>query len=360
MVRPWACAMITLAHSDALCFALFGHNFTQRSLRREDSLSFFLITIFYIPFSFSPCSLPPLYFLSLSSHFILSLSLFASDSMSDNCSPPTNTATAAVAPFPIVQPSWPKESSHETVLIIQHSDRVPPAYVSVFFEKQQVPYHILHIDYPGAQLPPADMKWKAIVSLGGPQGSYEEAEHPWIKSEKQFLLSHLQRSTPLLGICLGCQMLADAIGGKVYKADRMEVGYTQVELTEAGEKDEILSKLFQRLNECGLAKGKVSDAFLMHHGDTFDLPSNVPLLASTVYKQIYRIGSGVGVQFHPEASVNEISLWTSWHPDRYPPIGTTAEELVQLVDKRKSTVEVASKIFFETWWQSYGFTIIPQ
>lgn len=267
--------------------------------------------------------------------------------------------------------------SADSVLIIQHSAAVPPAYVAYFLHQQRVPFHVLTINVPGAVLPPVSQKWLAVVSLGGPQGSYEEALHPWIALEKQFLLSHSQSGTPVLGICLGCQMLADAVGGRVYAAPRdgFEVGYPAVRLTPEGAKDPFLSKLFARLHEAGLdatlstaVPGSAAWArelstpstagLLMHHGDTFDLPENVALLAqSSAYKQIFRSGSAIGVQFHPEASVHEISQWTSFCPDRYPLVGTSAEEVVKLVKERQQVARAHSQAFFATWWESIGQTL---
>jgi GMP synthase (glutamine-hydrolysing) len=264
------------------------------------------------------------------------------------CAPPGDANAAvhqAQAPFPA--------DAASTVLIIQHSCKVPPAYVATFLTAHAIPFHVLHIDL-GHQLPSEDVQWKAVVSLGGPQASYEEADYPWIVQEKRFLLAHLKKSTPILCICLGAQMLAHAIGGKAYKASHMEAGYTLVKLTEAGQKDPLVSKLFADLKEDDVAS---ASNFLMHHGDTFDLPPDVPLLAASDFKQIFRYGSALAVQFHPEASVNEIELWTSWHPERYPPIGTTAEELVELVKQRKEKAMATSKVFFEHWWTSYGFKL---
>lgn len=267
------------------------------------------------------------------------------------------------------------------VLVIQHSAAVPPAYLAYFLHQQDVPFHVLRIDAAGAALPPEGQKWLAVVSLGGPQGSYEEELHPWIAAEKRFLLAHSQAGTPVLGICLGCQLLADAVGGRVYAAPRdgFEVGYPPVRLTADGAKDPFLTNFFARLRDAGVDTEPPPSAatpapaasawaaelstpstagLLMHHGDTFDLPSGVALLAqSRAYKQAFRSGSALAVQFHPEASVHEISQWTAFCPDRYPLVGTSAAEVVQLVKDRQRVARAHSRAFFEAWWESIGQTL---
>lgn len=270
-------------------------------------------------------------------------------STSSQCAPPSNAPSVA----PEAQAAFPSDTAN-TVLVIQHSLYVPPAYVATFLAEHGVPFHILPIDL-GHQLPSVDLAWKAVVSLGGPQAAYEEAIYPWIALEKQFLLAHIKRNTPMLCICLGAQMLAHAIGGKAYQGSHLEVGYPRVELTEAGRKDPLVSKLFADLKEA--EDGASASNFLMHHGDTFDLPEDVPLLASSEFKQMFRFGSALAVQFHPEASVNEIELWTPWLPERYLLVGTSAEALVELVKQRKEKATATSRMFFEHWWTSYGFQL---
>jgi GMP synthase-like glutamine amidotransferase len=286
--------------------------------------------------------------------------------------------------------------SDKSVLIIQHGARVPPGYLAYFLMLQRTPFHVLTLDQSGAVLPPVEQPWLAIVSLGGPQGAYEEDLHPWIALEKVFLVAHIGRNTPVLGICLGCQMLAMALGGHGYAAPKeaFEVGYVPVRLTAEGAKDELMTKLFSRLEAvtashqqeeaaCAAAAhepapvscatgfsaaaaawrkelGTASTTgFLMHHGDTFDLPASVPVLATSMagFKQIFRAGSALAVQCHPEAGLHEISGWTSWNPARYLLIGTTKDEVVQQVQLRQQEAREHSRIFFEVWWESLGFTV---
>jgi len=294
----------------------------------------------------------------------------------------------------------PASQSAGEVLIIQHSARVPPAYVAYFLHAQGVPFRVLRIDEPGAVLPAVEQPWRAIVSLGGPQGAYEEEQHPWIAQEKAFLRAHaLERSpaTPILAICLGCQMLAGALGGRCYAAapEAFEVGYVKLRLTEAGAKDSLFARVFERAameapeldqepepaqqaeggasaasagavapgSESGAASAwhaaqafsHTSTGFLEHHGDSFDLPAHVPvLLQSRNFKQAFRAGSAVAVQFHPEAGLHEIASWTAWKPDRYPLLGTSAEALVAAVSRREQIARAHARIFFEEWWASLG------
>lgn len=303
-------------------------------------------------------------------------------------------ATAAASPrsvdralflSPSPPPQWPVmidvasvADSAETVLIIQHSDRVPPAFVAFFLREQGVPFVVLAIDQPGAKLPPITQPWNAIVSLGGPQGAYEESEHAWIALEKAFLVAHIARNTPILAICLGAQMLAHALGGKAYAAppSAFEVGYPVVRLTEAGTKDAPIAELFQRLQRgpqvappAAAASASASPAaasstpattgFLMHHGDTFDLPAGVECLAvsDAGFKQLYRAGSALACQFHPESSVHEITTWTQWNPKRYELIGSTAEAIVEHAKQQQAASFAHSEAFFEMFWKTAGFTL---
>lgn len=273
---------------------------------------------------------------------------------------------------------WPADTA-ATVLILQHSPAVPPAYTTRFFSDNGIPFHVLHIDSSTPStpvLPPLSLRWKCVVSLGGPQGSYEESTFEWIAREKSFLAHCISSDTPTLGICLGAQFMADIVGGKTFKAEGgMEVGYPTVKLTEEGMKDQAVTELFKKIGE-GKGKEKEEseqsdsslsvDTLLMHHGDTFRLPSSIPVLAlssypsssrSSSYPQLFRCGPSLrswAVQFHPESGWSELAQWTAWNPDRYLAIGSSREQILKDAKEKEQEALRTSRIFFQSWWESNG------
>jgi len=126
-----------------------------------------------------------------------------------------------------------------------------------------------------------------VVALGGPMGVYEDDAYPWIADEVAILERRLAAERPTLGVCLGCQMMARALGGKVYPGPAKELGWAPLELTETGRESPL---------------GHVEAAPVLHwHGDTFDLPAGASLLASTsaVANQAFAIGAhALAFQFH--------------------------------------------------------------
>jgi GMP synthase (glutamine-hydrolysing) len=141
-----------------------------------------------------------------------------------------------------------------------------------------------------------------VVVLGGPMGVYETDLYPWIADEIAALRGRLDRDLPTLGVCLGSQMIAAALDARVYAGPRREIGFAPMALTGAG----LLSPL-----------AEVRDVAVLHwHGDTFDLPDGVELLASTAaYRhQAFRRGANVlALQFHAE--MGEDPRFEAWMGD---------------------------------------------
>ncbi|MGK6356960.1 glutamine amidotransferase [Sphingomonas sp. DT-207] len=126
-----------------------------------------------------------------------------------------------------------------------------------------------------------------LLVMGGPMGVYEREAHPWIRHELERLAGRIGRGLPTLGVCLGAQMIAAAMGAEVRPGPVREIGFAPVQLTGAG----------SPLRHLG------STPMLHWHGDTFDLPDGAELLASTsAYPhQAFRRGPGLlALQFHPE------------------------------------------------------------
>jgi GMP synthase-like glutamine amidotransferase len=186
------------------------------------------------------------------------------------------------------------------VLLVQHAPHEHPAALRRALESQGVNTLWIH-PYRGENYPDVD-EISGMVSLGGPMGANDEAEHPWISAECELIRQVVLKDKPIVGICLGGQMMAKALGGRVEKHVTSEIGWFPIRVNATGKKDRILG-----------AAG--SNPTVYHwHGDTFFPPSDAELLASSQAcpRQAYRIGEKVyGFQFHPEADHQLVGEWLS-------------------------------------------------
>jgi GMP synthase (glutamine-hydrolysing) len=139
------------------------------------------------------------------------------------------------------------------------------------------------------------------VILGGPIGVYETEDYPFLTEEIELLKHRLARNLPTLGICLGAQLIAHALGAKVYAGSQKEIGWSSLEIKPVAQNP--LTSL--------------ADTPVLHwHGDTFDLPQNAELLASsTLYpNQAFKIGNNIlALQFHVEVASDAMEKWLIGH-----------------------------------------------
>jgi GMP synthase (glutamine-hydrolysing) len=145
-------------------------------------------------------------------------------------------------------------------------------------------------------VPVSSTGYSAIVILGGPMAVYNNLT--CLKRQQDLISDAIKNDTPILGVCLGSQLIAQAIGGRVYKSKKKEIGWFDVYVTPASSND-----IFRGITE------KTIKVF-QWHGDTYDLPPNAKILAySNVYPHAFRIGSAVGIQFHLEVDKHLIESW---------------------------------------------------
>jgi GMP synthase (glutamine-hydrolysing) len=185
------------------------------------------------------------------------------------------------------------------VLALQHIACEPPGvFEDVLVERG---HELVRVELDEGQPLPGGT-WDAIVAMGGPMSVNDESEHPWLVGEKALIASHVRAGRPFWGSCLGAQLLAAALGARVYAGPAPEVGVLAVELTEAGGADPVLVALPNSIDT------------LQWHGDTFDLPDGGVLLASSpAYpNQAFRVGPvAYAVQFHVEVTEAMIEEWAA-------------------------------------------------
>ena len=143
----------------------------------------------------------------------------------------------------------------------------------------------------------------AVIVLGGAMHPDEDERHGWLRTELRWLEGLLDQGTPLLGVCLGSQLVARAAGAEVFRSSESEVGWFPVACTTAAGEDPVAGSLPDRF-----------DAFEWHHY-THTLPAGaVELARSRVCTQAFRLGNAWGVQFHPEVRAEQIETWVAEDP----------------------------------------------
>jgi GMP synthase-like glutamine amidotransferase len=143
--------------------------------------------------------------------------------------------------------------------------------------------------------------YDAVLVFGGAMHADQDEHHPWLGDETRWLQQLLDRRVPVLGVCLGVQLLARAAGARVGRLPGdPEIGWYDVELTEAGAADPVLGALPRSF-----------EAMQWHHY-TYDVPAGaVELARSAACTQAFRLGETVwGVQFHPEVTLAQVEGWT--------------------------------------------------
>jgi GMP synthase-like glutamine amidotransferase len=160
----------------------------------------------------------------------------------------------------------------------------------------------------GTPLPRPLDDYGAVIIFGGAMHADQDDHHPWLRDENLFLQRLFDLGTPMLGVCLGAQLLAKASHAPVFPVTDPEIGWHEVELTEEAADDPVLGGLPERF-----------DAFQWHyygHG----VPAGAAELArSPVCTQAFRLGERVwGVQFHPEVTLAQVEQWAGEEPEAAP------------------------------------------
>lgn len=184
------------------------------------------------------------------------------------------------------------------------------------------------------------------IFMGGPMGAYQTDLFPYLNDEVKYLEKRLEADKPYLGICLGGQLMARAMGAENYpgKAGK-EIGWHAINVNEAGMKTPV-----QYLDAS-------QTPMMQWHGDTFDLPKEATLLASSDLYQNQAFSYGkkaLGFQCHPEVTNTNIELWLALGQNELQQVGLNVELLREQTLKNLPVLDAQRTKFFNEWLNSVG------
>jgi GMP synthase-like glutamine amidotransferase len=181
-----------------------------------------------------------------------------------------------------------------------------------------------------------------IVILGAPESANDDL--PYLREELKIIRDAVEEEIPVLGICLGSQLIAKAFGARVYQGNRKEIGFYQdIE--------------FDNLSESKLFQGIKSPATVFHwHGDTFDLPQDAIRLAhSKDYNHALKGGSAVGIQFHLEVDEATIRLWLEKSKDELSSVPyIDPEQIVKTIPQNLDTIQNNMRVFYRNFKSEFN------
>ena len=205
-------------------------------------------------------------------------------------------------------------------------------------------YTVRYLEAGSDDLTQIDRNTNLLVILGGPIGAYDEQDYPFLIDELHLLEYRLANDLPTLGICLGAQLMARALGAKVYPGSQKEIGWSPLKMSLKGQQTALAH----------LAGDKT--AVLHWHGDTFDLPTDsTHLAASEIYQnQAFSWKQrGLALQFHPEVTAQGLERWFIGHACE---IGATPD--ITVAKLREDTIRYAGQLsvqaakFWQDWLES--------
>jgi len=209
-------------------------------------------------------------------------------------------------------------------------------------------YQINYIEAADFSLRPGDLSQldalseELLIILGGPISVNDADMFPFIDAEIDLLRLRISADRPTLGICLGAQLIASALGASVYPGNEKEIGWYNLSLTEAGEQSALR---YLDTRHCSM---------LHWHGETFDLPDGAVLLASSekYLNQAFSYGKNIlALQFHPEITQQGMEKWFIGHIGEIQQTeGVSVEQLREATRQNAHQLEMQGELFFNSWF----------
>jgi GMP synthase (glutamine-hydrolysing) len=224
-----------------------------------------------------------------------------------------------------------------TAVILQHDPTIHLGNIRPVLEGHG--YTLRIVDVPAEDVDAIDpAEADLVVVLGGEMGAYETDEYPFLEAEKRLIRARLDAERPTLGVCLGAQLMAGALGERVYKGDSTQIGFRRVETTEAGAGSPL--RHFDGV------------PVVQWHGDTFELPPCATRLASSgdYANEAFAIGDyALAVQFHPELTDEMHERWVSDGYNELDQHAIDPDDLRRDRELHSARMQEASRAAFSEW-----------
>lgn len=210
-------------------------------------------------------------------------------------------------------------------LVLQHVAWEGPGLIASVARSRGLPVNVHRLDLNPAIPPSEDLG--GLIVMGGPMGAYETDKHPFIEPECALISQMVGSGRPVLGVCLGAQLLAKALGAHVFPGPASEIGFGSVQLAPGASDDPVFA-------------GCDAEIPVFHwHGDTFDLPAGATLLASSsnYAHQAFRVGPrAYALQFHLEP---DPETWSAWEAKLPPEIRVSANQREAIMHTGRAVIE---------------------
>lgn len=236
-----------------------------------------------------------------------------------------------------------EEPDMSDFLILQHIGCEDLGTIEQAMIHRGISYKYVRL-FDGDPVPKDFHKYSGLIILGGPMNVYEEDVYPYLKDEDILIKEAIKKQIPVLGICLGGQLIAKATGAKVRKGIKKEIGWYDLLLTPGGKTDRGFKNFPERLT------------VFQWHGDTFDIPSGAtPLACSGLFpNQAFRFGNNIyGLQFHLEVTKDMINRWMAEYGNELSSLDyIDPEKIIKDTDKYIKTLSQHAEIFYNTFFSS--------
>ena len=231
----------------------------------------------------------------------------------------------------------------QPVLIFRHVACEGPGYLVRVLDTRKIPHHIIRID-EGMQMPPGVEGMAGLVFMGGPMSVNDNL--PWIKEELALIRSAHHEGIPVLGHCLGAQLISKALGGEVVRNPVPEIGWFSMERTGSADKTPWLQDL-SFATEC-----------FHWHGETFSLPVNAQPLFRTRHcrNQGFVLGNSLALQCHVEMEADMVPVWLKYYENELPtpsPSVQSAAEMLRDVERRISALHTFADVLYAAWLKGF-------